>query len=44
MEKNSLWKNGESIIRILDYAEDKVFVIDCIKRNMPKWVNKADIV
>lgn len=43
MKKNSLWKNGESIIRILDFTEDKIFAIDCIKRNMPKWVNKADI-
>lgn len=44
MKKNSLLENGESIIRILDFTEDKVFVIDCIKRNMPKWVNKADMV
>lgn len=44
MKKNSLLENGESIIRILDFTEDKVFVIDCIKRYMPKWVNKADIV
>lgn len=43
MQKNSLWKNGESIIRILDFTDDKIFIIDCIKRNMPKWINRVDI-
>ena len=35
--KNSLMKNGDIIIRILEEKEDKVFVIDCIKKTMPKW-------
>ena len=35
--KNSLMKKDDSIIRILDIKDDKIFVIDCIKKTMPKW-------
>ena len=38
MKKNSLWKSGEQIIRVLDVKNEKVFVIDCVKRTMPYWV------
>lgn len=41
MKKNSLWKNGGSIIRVLEFANAKVFVIDCIKRNMPRWIDET---
>ena len=30
-------KKDDSIIRILDIKDDKIFVIDCIKKTMPKW-------
>ena len=40
MKKNSLWKSGEQIYRILEVKEDTVFVIDCVKRTMPKWMGK----
>ena len=40
MKKNSLWKSGEQIYRILEVEEDTVFVIDCVKRTMPKWIGK----
>ena len=40
MKKNSLWKSGEQIYRILEVKEDTVFVIDCVKRTMPKWIGK----
>lgn len=39
MQKNNLLRNNGTIIRILDMTEDSVFVIDCIKRTMPKWIN-----
>ena len=39
--KNSLMKKDESIIRILDVKDDKVFVIDCIKLTMPDWYEKS---
>lgn len=35
--KNSLMRKDDSIIRILDIKDDKIFVIDCIKKTMPKW-------
>ena len=41
--KNSLMKKDDSIIRILDIKDDKVFVIDCIKRTMPKWYDISSI-
>lgn len=37
MRKNDLIKTENNIFRILDVKEDSVFVIDCIKRTMPKW-------
>lgn len=30
-------RKDDSIIRILDIKDDKIFVIDCIKKTMPKW-------
>lgn len=36
-------KKEDSIIRILDVKDDKVFVIDCIKKTMPKWYDKSFI-
>ena len=38
MKKNSLWKSGEQIVRVLELKNEKVFVIDCVKRSMPYWV------
>ena len=41
--KNKLMKSGDKIIRVLDRDGSKAFVIDCIKRNMPKWIDEAEI-
>ncbi len=38
MKKNSLMRKADSIIRILDISSDKLFIIDCLKKSMPKWV------
>ena len=38
MKKNSLLKSGEKILRVLEVKNEKVFVIDCVKRTMPYWV------
>lgn len=38
MKKNSLWKSGEQIVRVLELKNEKGFVIDCVKRSMPYWV------
>lgn len=37
MRKNDLIKTENNIFRILNVKEGSVFVIDCIKRTMPKW-------
>jgi len=38
MKKNDLLKKDDKILRVLELKDDKVLVIDCIKRTMPKWV------
>lgn len=37
MQKNDLIKTEETILRILEIKDDKAFIIDCKKRNIPKW-------
>lgn len=39
MKKNSLWKYEDKIIRVLEFQSETVLVIDCLKRNIPNWVN-----
>lgn len=43
MKKNSLMKKDGSIIRILDISSDKLLMIDCLKKSMPKWVELSFI-
>lgn len=38
MKKNSLMRKADSIIRILEISSDKMLIIDCLKKSMPKWV------
>ena len=38
MKKYDLVRSGDSIIRVLDMQDDRVFVIDCIKHSMPVWM------
>lgn len=38
-----LLKNEKHIIRVLQDKDDKVLVIDCIKRTMPKWIEKTTL-
>ena len=42
MKKNKLLQRQSEketdIIRILDLQDNKVYIIDCIKRTMPKWI------
>ncbi len=39
MLKNDLLKNDGEIIRIITIKNNQALVIDCIKRNMPYWIN-----
>lgn len=43
MQKNSLWKCDNSIIRVLELQERQAFVIDCVKRSMPKWIDRDSL-
>lgn len=36
-------KKDNNIYRILDSNDDYVFVIDCVKRTMPKWIKAEEI-
>ena len=38
-----LLKNDDGIIRVLKETEKEVFIIDCVKRTMPKWVSKLEV-
>ena len=38
-----LIKKDNKIYRILDSNDDYVFVIDCVKRTMPKWIKAEEI-
>lgn len=43
MEKKQLIKFDNSIYRVLSIQNEEVLLIDCIKRNMPKWKNISEI-
>lgn len=40
MLSKCLYDNGETIYRVLAENDDKVLVIDCLKRTMPFWIQK----
>ena len=37
-------KKGNCIIRILNEKEDKVLIIDCIKKTMPYWCEASSLL
>ena len=39
MKNNTLIKYNDEIFRILDIRETRVFVINCNKKSMPRWVD-----
>ena len=41
MQKYDLLRSGDSILRVLEIQQDRVLVIDCIKRTMPVWVERT---
>lgn len=43
MQKNDLIQTGDIVLRILTIDGDRVLAIDCLKRNMPKWYQLADL-
>ena len=43
MKKYDLLRNNNSIVRVLAIQGDRVFVIDCIKKTMPVWVEVTEL-
>lgn len=43
MQKNSLWKLDDKILRVLAVQENHVLVIDCIRKTMPRWTDVREI-
>ncbi len=43
MKKNSVFRSGKKIIRVLEITEGECLVIDCQKRTMPYWSARSDI-
>ena len=43
MQTNRLLKKENSIIRVFETKEEQAFIIDCIKKTMPKWVDISSI-
>ncbi|WP_196599611.1 Mu transposase C-terminal domain-containing protein [Pectinatus frisingensis] len=41
MKKHDLLKDGNNIIRVLEIQPDKIFMIDCVKKTMPVWVESS---
>jgi len=38
MKKHDLLRSGDNIVRVLDIQQERVFVIECINRKMPVWM------
>lgn len=41
--KNSVYKNGETILRVLEVRGNPCLVIDCQKQTMPYWSVREEI-
>ena len=39
MKKYDLFRSGDNIIRVLEVQQERIFVIDCINRKMPVWLD-----
>ncbi len=39
MNKNDIFENKDSIIRVLNTKDNKALIIDCLKRTVPKWTD-----
>ena len=44
MQKNSLLKRDDSILRVLDERENEALVIDCVHPVMPTWIQKDELL
>lgn len=37
MKKYDLLRSGDNIVRVLDFQDDRILMIDCVKHTMPVW-------
>lgn len=44
MQKNDLFRQDGSVLRILAIRGDSVLAIDCLKRTMPQWITLESAV
>lgn len=42
MEKNDIVAYGSSLYRVLNVADDTMFVMDCLNPKMPFWISGAE--
>ena len=38
MKKYDLFRSGDTIVRVLDFQDDRILMIDCMKQTMPVWM------
>lgn len=43
MKKNELLQKDNNIVRVLEIENNKVLIVDCIKRSVPHWIIKAEL-
>ena len=41
--KNKIYRNDDTVLRVLSEKDGSVLVIDCVKKSMPKWITTAAI-
>lgn len=43
MKKNDLYQLDKQIFRVLEIEKDKILVVDCLKKTMPKWIVSQEL-
>lgn len=43
MKRYDLLKNDKDIVRVLEIQQDRILIIDCIKKTMPVWVQSSNV-
>lgn len=43
MKNNDIIKCRDTIYRIIDITGDKIFVVDCTKKSVPKWIDLEEL-
>lgn len=43
MQKNKLLQYENTIIRVIEIKDDKVFIVNCTDKAMPKWIQQSEL-